>query len=176
MKVTIDHNCIIHLRDQTDVGKRIKAIVHDHPNQCFVVNIGASEMRRDGVRPDRYERFEELLGSVGIAHLPRLDPLAHWGVTFWDRAVWANAEMIEASDAIRDVLFANSPNVHKGVGVDSVAERKWVNRICDVQGMWCHIQKGNEVFLTTDHNFMKATKLPKLIALGARRICHPCDL
>jgi hypothetical protein len=84
MKVTIDHNCIIHLRDQTDVGKRIKAIVHDQANQCFVVNIGASEMRRDGVRPDRYERFEELLRSVGIAHLQRLDPLAHWGVTFWE--------------------------------------------------------------------------------------------
>jgi len=75
MKVTLDHNCIIHLSNRTDVGKKIEATVHDKSNQCFVVNIGASEMREQGVRPDQYEKFEELLERAGIAHLPRLHPL-----------------------------------------------------------------------------------------------------
>ena len=60
MKVTLDHNCIIHLQNRTDVGKKIKAIVQDVGNQCFVVDIGASEMRKQGVRPDHYEKFEDM--------------------------------------------------------------------------------------------------------------------
>ena len=177
MKVTLDHNCIIHLQNRTDVGKKIKAIVQDEGNQCFVVNIGASEMRKQGVRPDHYEKFEELLDMAGISHLPRLDPFMVWDVTFWDRALWGSDETIKLSDAIKDVLFGNSPSIDIATaGVDSPAGRKWVNRMCDVQSMWCHIHNGNEVFLTTDDNFRKETKLPKLIALGAGRICHPCDL
>ena|SRR2546429_368535 len=86
-------------------------------------------------------------------------------------------EMIKWSNAIRDVLFGNSPSIDIAtVGIDSPTGRNWVNRLCDVQGMWCHIQNGNDVFLTSDSNFTKKTKLPKLIALGAGRICHPCDL
>ena len=85
--------------------------------------------------------------------------------------------MGKLSDAIRDVLFGNSLSIDIArVGVDSAAGRKWVNRVCDVQTMWCHIQNGNEVFLTTDNNFTKESKSPKLIVLGVGRICHPRDL
>jgi hypothetical protein len=177
MKITSDHNCVIHLRERTDVGKKVESIVHNTSNQCFVVNIGASEMRDLGVRPDQYEKFEELLDKAGIAHLPRMNPLAIWDVTFWGRAVWAGDEMIKLSNEIRDVLFGNSPSIDiSTVSLDSLLGKKWVNREGDVQGMWCHIQNVNEVFLTTDDNFTKETKLPKLIALGAGSICHPCNL
>jgi len=60
--------------------------------------------------------------------------------------------------------------------LDSQKGRKLLNQVCDVQSMWCHIRKGNDVFLTTDRNFSKTTKLDKLLALGAKRICHPIDL
>jgi hypothetical protein len=177
MKITLDHNCIIHLENRTNIGKKVEAIVHDGRNQCFVVNVGASEMREQGVRPDQYGKFEELLEKAGIAHLPRLHPLMIWDVTFWDRCLWADEKMIKLSDAIRDALFGNSPSVDIAtVGLDSLAGKKWLNQECDVLGMWCHIQNGNEVLLTTDSNFTKETKLPKLIALGAGRICHPWDL
>jgi hypothetical protein len=43
MKVTLDHNCIIHRANQTAIGKRVEAIVLGLQNQCFVVNIGAAE-------------------------------------------------------------------------------------------------------------------------------------
>jgi len=51
MKITLDHNCIIHLVNQTEIGTKVKAIISDKGNECFVVNIGASEMREKGVRP-----------------------------------------------------------------------------------------------------------------------------
>jgi hypothetical protein len=155
-------------------GERIDAIIRGENIQCFVVNIGASEMRDLGVRPDQYSKFEELLEIAGIADLPRLNPMAISDITFWDRAVWADDEMIKLSEAIRDVLFGNVPSIDIAtVGVDSVIGRKWLNRECDVLGMWCHIQNGNDVFLTTDGNFTKETKLPKLIALGAGAISRP---
>lgn len=177
MKVTLDHNCIIHLGNRTEVGEKIEAIIQERGDECFVVNIGASEMREQGVRPDCYEKFEALLDRARIVHLPRLHPFMISDVTFWDRSLWASDEMIKLSDAILDVLFGNSPSIDIAkVGLDSVAGKKWVNRMCDVQTMWCHIQNGNDVFLTTDTNFRKESKLRKLIALGAGRICHPLEI
>ena len=85
--------------------------------------------------------------------------------------------MIKLSDQIREVLFGNSPRIDiAALGVDSPLGKKWRNQECDVQSMWCHIQNKNEVFLTTDRNFAKKTKLPKLIALGAGAVSQPCDL
>ena len=174
MKVTLDHNCVIHLENRTDIGKKVDVVVHNKYNQCFVVNIGASEMREQGVRPDQHEKFEKLLEKAGIAHLQRLHPLMIVGVTFLEKALLPSDQMITLSDAIRDALFGNSPSINIAtVDLDSPAGKKWLNQECDVQGMWCHIQNGNEVFLTTDSNFTRETKLPKLIALGAGRICHP---
>ena len=177
MKITLDHNCIIHLDNGTKIGKKVEEIVSDNSYHSFVVNIGASEMREKGVRPDQYEKFEELLDSAGISHLPRLNPMMILGVTFFGRCVLADEEMIELSTTIEDVLFAGAPNLDIAAeGLDSPAGRKWLNRKCDVHSMWCHIRNRNEVFLTTDGNFTKETKLPKLIDLGAGRICHPNEL
>jgi len=174
MKVTLDHNCIIHLVNRTEIGKKVETIVHDEQNQCFVVNIGASEMWERGVRPNRYDKFEELLESAGIAHLPRLNPLLIWDLTFWDRCVWDSDETRRLAAEIEAALFGNSQRVDiAAVGLDSPAAKKWANQMCDVQGMWCHIRNGNDVFLTTDGNFSKESKLPKLLALGAGRISHP---
>jgi hypothetical protein len=78
---------------------------------------------------------------------------------------------------IHDILFGN-PQSSTSFNLESEpnTDRKKLNQLCDSQGIWCHIQYGNDVFLTTDRNFTKVTKLPKLIALGAKRICHPGEL
>lgn len=177
MRITLDHNCIIHLEQGTEIGSQVETIVANRSNQCFVVNIGASEMRERGVKPEHYDRFEELLAAARIEHLPRLNPMLIFDVTFWDRCVWASDEMIQLAQAIESALFGNAQSIDIAKEEhDSPAGRKWLNRICDVHTMWCHIHNGNEVFLTTDDNFTKETKLPKLIALGAGRICHPSAL
>jgi hypothetical protein len=177
MKVTLDHNCIIHLVNRTEIGEKMGAIVHDERNQCFVVNIGASEMLERGVRPNRYDKFEELLETASIAHLPRLDPLLIWDLTFWDKCVWDSDETRKLATEIEAALFGNSQRVDiAALGLESPLARKWVNQMCDVQTMWCHIQNGNDVFLTTDGNFSKESKMPRLLALGAGRIAHPSEL
>lgn len=177
MKITLDHNCIINLDNRTEIGERVKAAVFNKQNQCFVVNIGASEMLEKGVRPELYEKFEELLESAGIAHLPRLNPAFIFDVTFWDRSIFAEEESLKVIANIQDILFSGLQVIDITTeSIGSATWRKWLNRQCDIQGMWCHLQNKNDVFLTADTNFTKETKLSKLLALGAGRICHPNEL
>ena len=177
MKITLDHNCIINLVNKTNIGIKLNSILAKEENECFVVNIGASEMRKKGVRPDHYDKFEELLVLAEIAHLQRLNPMMILDVTFWDRCVLSNDATIKLAEEIDKVLFGNVQNIDiTEVGIDSSAGRKWLNRLCDVHSMWCHIHNKNGVFLTTDGNFMKETKLPGLISLGAGSVCHPDSL
>lgn len=177
MKITLDHNCIINLERRTDIGELVKAIIANPDNECFVVNIGASEMRERGVRPDNYQAFEELLATNGIAHLPRINPMLLFDITFWDKCAWASPETIQLAKDIEAILFANAKPINiEEEGLDSPDGRKWLNRICDIHSLWCHINNHNDVFLTTDNNFMKPTKLPKLVKLGVGRICHPNEL
>lgn len=177
MKITLDHNCIINLENRTATGKIIEAIVCNDSNRCYVVNIGASEMRERGVRPDKYDKFEELLESAHIAHLPRLNPMMISNVTFWGRCVWRGEQSNKLAADIEEALFSKAPAIDiSSAPIDSPLWRKWLNRQCDVQGMWCHIKHQNDIFLTTDHNFTKKTKLPRLLALGAGRIRSPEDV
>ena len=174
MKITLDHNCIIHLANRTNIGAEIRAIVDGKSNECFVVNIGASEMLKKGVRPDHYDKFEELLASSGISHLPRLNPMMILDVTFWNRCVLADETMIKLATDIECALFGKAQKIDiAAVGLDSSLGRKWLNRLCDIHSMWCHIYNKHDVFLTTDDNFFRETKKPKLITLGAGKIRHP---
>jgi hypothetical protein len=174
MKITLDHNCVIHLVNQTTIGNKIRTIIDNKANECFVVNIGASEMLKRGVRPDHYEKFEELLKSAGISYLPRLNPMLILDVTFLDYCILADEAMIKLASDIENVLFGKAQQIDiASVGLDSHLGRICLNRLCDVHGMWCHIYNKNDLFLTTDGNFFKETKLPRLIKLGAGQICQP---
>jgi hypothetical protein len=176
MKLTLDHNCIIDLAKRTTTGALVRKAVENSAHQCFVVNIGASEMRERGIEAGRYNKFEELLAEARIEHLPRLDPMGMWDVTFWDRCVLADDNMSNLSDEIETILFGSKLSGMPPEGLDSPIGKKWLNRICDARSLWCHIHYKNDTFLTSDGNFMKETKLPRLLALGAGRICSPVNL
>lgn len=172
MKITFDHNCLIHLERGGDTGDRIRSVIDRSAHECFVVNVGASEMQRFGVRPDNYAAFEGLLARIGIAHLSRLDPIAIWNVTFWDHCVFAGDKDARLLESVQSALFPGDDQAKDAPG----DERKALNRLCDALTTWCHIKYGNHVLLTTDGNYFKATKQPKLIKLGAGLICRPCDV
>jgi hypothetical protein len=99
MKLTIDHNVIIDLANGSSNVARLREIIEAEQNQVYVVEIGASEMRQRGIRPDRYDLFEELLKEAGISKLPRLMPMMIWNVTFWDHGIWSNSSMSNCAKA-----------------------------------------------------------------------------
>lgn len=177
MKVTLDHNCIIDALNGTAVGLKVRAVAADPSYSCHVVDIGASEMRQRGVRPDRYDLFEELLRGASLHHLPRLAPMGIWDITFWDKCVWASDEMANLAERIDAILFPSTPKPKLAApDLDRSDGAKLVNRTCDVQSIWAHIHYGNDIFCTSDGNFHKATRLRPLLKLGARAIKQPAEL
>ncbi len=133
-------------------------------------------MRERGVEPGCYDKFEQLLTEAGVSHLRRLDPMAMGDITFWDRGLWADDSMIKLSGEIEVALFGAKLSGVPSEGLASPRGKKWLNRLCDAYSLWSHIHNKNDVFLTSDANFMKETKLLRLLALGAGRICSPREL
>src|SRR5271163_2941288 len=148
MKVTFDHNCLIHLEGGGEVADTIRSLLRDPIYQCYVVNVGASEMQRFGVRPDNYAAFEELLNRIGVGDLPRLNPIGIYGVTFWDHCLFAGDRDQVLLESIRNVLFPATDNTNGGDAIQN--ERSEINRLCDTLTMCCHLSYENQVFLTTD--------------------------
>lgn len=177
MKITLDHNVIIDLANGSANVVRLREALACNRYQAFVVEIGASEMRQRGIKPDRYDLFERLLEDAGIASLPRLIPMMIWDVTFWDHGLWSDEHMAVQAKQIEDVLFGESPPIDiTGEPDGSPKAAAWLNRLCGVHTMWCHLHYANNVFVTSDRNFHKTTKLPRLLALGAGKICKPEEL
>lgn len=170
MKITLDHNCLINLSNNTIVGQKIREIVDSSAYECFVVNIGASEMRERGVVPDRYDLFEKFLEDISLSNLKKINPVGVYDVTFWDHCVYAGEQDMELLKNIELVLFPNK------LEQNTENKRKQLNRLCDIHSMWCHISSDNDIFLTSDKNFMKQTKRHKLINLGAKDIKSPEEL
>lgn len=174
MKLTLDHNVIIDLAHGCANVARLREILVANEHEAYVVEMGASEMRKMGVRPDRYDLFEELLKQAGVESLPRLTPMMIWDVTFWDHGLWADESMVELATQVERILFGQSESI------DIAAERQdsskyavWLNRLCDVHTMWCHLHYKNEMFVTSDRNFHKSSKRPPLVSLGAGQIRRP---
>jgi len=177
MKLTLDHNVIIDLAKGSANVARLREVLANGQCQGCVVEIGASEMRQRGIRPDRYDLFEELLEEAGIRSLPRLAPMMILDVTFWDHSLWSDDAMLNRATEIEKILFGESPRIDiTGEPDISPNFAAWLNRVCDVHTMWCHLHYANDVFVTSDRNFHKATKLPRLQTMGVGRICRPEEL
>lgn len=178
MKITLDNNCLISL----DIGDQdspiIRQIIDLHASkviQVFIPAIAASENQQGGKLYRNFKEFKQFLKKIGCDNCHLLNPLMYLDVTYLGHCVLGPSSLEEP---IHKILF---PKIHfnyvdycqfRGIHHDTV-DRKWINVKCDVQAMWCHIHYGNDVFITNDGNFHKATKKPKLIELGAKEIIRP---
>lgn len=176
MRITLDHNCLIDVANNSEVGQCVLEIVRSEFTECFVVNVGASEMIDRGVVPNDYGTFSDFLESIGLAHLKRLNPVGVFNVTFYGHCIFGSEESRTLTIGIEKILFP-SPLVVKpeNTNYGIIMERKSRNRMCDVHSLWCHINNQNDLFMTSDKNFRKKTKLPLLLDLGVNSIISPCD-
>lgn len=177
MLITLDHNCLIDVKNKSAEGLAVLKIISNPEHICFIVNIGASELRERGIRPDTYNLFENLLHNLGLNKLGRLNPIDFIDITFIDYCIISSKEMNEQYNRIESILFPNpikkdslifSPP-YKPIG------KKCLNRICDISSMWCHIHYKNQIFLTSDWDFLKMSKKKELIKLGAGKIVKPSE-
>ena len=184
MKITLDNNCLISLKNKDGEHVEIRALVDLHPNQMtlYIPAIAASENQQGGVLHTNFVQFQEFLAEIGCERCELLNPMVYLDISYLDHAILPDEQMASVEGKIHDILFPNIPFLYseycRSFGLDpedGVIDRKWRRTKCDVQAMWCHIHNNNDIFVTQDNNFHKATKKPKLVALGAQAILRPSE-
>jgi hypothetical protein len=185
MLFTLDTNCVIDLELNTPFAPPIRALVAAHRAghaSVAIPSISASELQPGGAYLSHFEQFLARLAAVGLDGLPLIEPIAYFGIGFYGCGLLADDAMVEQERQIHLVLH---PEVEFGykdfcaarkIEMDTEhPDRRWRNARCDTQAMWSHIHHGRECFVTRDRNFLKESKVPRLVALGARRIAEPID-
>ena len=148
--------------------------------QVFIPAIPASENQRGDALHRNFAEFGKFLLEIGCADCSLLNPKGYWDITFWDHCVYGPPD---DDEPIHKILFPRIAFRYGdylrlcGIAPDGGSvDKKWRRAKCDVLAMWCHIHYGNDIFVTSDANFHKATKKPRLAALGAKEILRPAEV
>jgi len=182
MLFTIDTNCIIDLERDTEFAPPLRQLIAAHrlgDAEVAVPAVAASEVQRDGLYLQNFGQFQERLAQAGLEGLPLIHPIAYWGISFYGLGYLADDAMVELERKIHVVLHPSVPFEYLGrtsptTGIEE-PDPKWRNAKCDTQSLWSHVYHKRDVFVTTDANFLKKTKLPALAALGAGQVLVPRD-
>jgi hypothetical protein len=177
LKITFDFNCVIALENEETCYDQLKEIISVHENELVdiqIPGIAASERMKNGEQIKNFSDFEERINKISKKKISILSPIAILGVTYWDRCIFSDKDKDFLDLQLQRILFPKTPiNLPKDSGPDYFV--RWKNARCDVVSMWCHIFYSGDIFVTSDRNFSKSTKLPKLIELGAKKILTPKD-
>jgi hypothetical protein len=181
LRVTLDNNCLITLEKHEVSTPFLDELVSAHRGasiELCVVAISASESPKGRKFADSFSVFQSKVAELGLSSAEVLVPIFYWDITFWDHCLWRDNDPLEP--LIHKILFPNLPfrwaDYCGTTGVnpnDLASDRKWRNAKCDVLGLWSHIHHKADVFVTSDSNFHKATKRPRLAELGAKAILTP---
>jgi hypothetical protein len=184
-KVTLDTNCLIDLEAGNERATAVRDLIARHENKRIELRIpaiAASERQQGGTYFENFSEFTTRLGSLGLAGIPILPPMLYLGVAFLGQALLVGGLMGDLEREIHTILHPEMIFDYIGYcasrGIDPNAkplDRKWLNAKCDVQIVWSHTYHGGETLVTNDENFLKSTKLPRLIALGAGAIVRTAE-
>jgi hypothetical protein len=186
VRMTLDYNCILELEQGGKDEAAIRALAEAQragAAELWIPAVGGSERLPDGSYADNIRRFLDRLGDLGLDKCRMLNPLMRVGSAFIGFGVLSGPELDALERQIHAILF---PQISQELGDhlsraqregwdEATASARWRNRKCDVDSMWCHIHYGGEAFVTSDKNFHKETKKPRLIALGAGAIVRPAE-
>jgi hypothetical protein len=180
---TLDTNCLIDLEEGRPGAEYVRQLLtasqNGHANVAIIASM-ASERQLGGTLLESFEQFQHRLRDVGLGHLQILPPLARYGFSFFDFAIYKSDETEEREKEIFRALF---PSTHpdwpaeataRGVEQDdteSVAYGAWRNRMCDAQALWAHEYHGMEYFVTSDKNFGRRVSQER--SLAGLRIVTP---
>ena len=184
LKVTLDTQCINDLLERPDFSPPMDKCLQLASEGRLEIGIPAicgSENLPDYMRPDSFSIFLEKLVAVGLSDTNLHFPIGYRDLTFWDHCISGDQAALDLEQKIHGILFPT--HNYDPMAPEDFADpleydkhrRQWINRKCDVLVAWTHIHYGRNVLLTRDTNFMKQSKLPQLIALGAGRVVSPSD-
>lgn len=180
VKVTLDVNCLINLKNMTCQWKAVQQIIKLHKQGKVIVcvsAISASEYQI-GKKP-KYKDFTDFLASIYCGDLFEIYPMIYSNVTYFDHCYFTDTDNVEFERKIHNILFPKIEFEYdeyckvRGIKFsEEDIDKKWLNAKCDVQILWSHINVGNDIFITEDTNFLKSKKTA-LIKLGSKKIITP---
>lgn len=183
MKVTLDRNCIIALENDEPEAPALRQLVAFHnvgKISLRVTAISIAERERKGAPPQYIEEFKQRIEAIGLGTIEIFPTLAYLGLAIVGWCYPAGEETAVFERKIHEILFPTTEFSYtdycKRLGIDPTedeVDRKWRNRKCDVLTMWGHIRFEGDIFITSDRNFHRESRKPKLIALGAGQILTP---
>lgn len=180
----MDTNCLLSLKNRDGEYREVKELV----DMCstgatlHIPAIAASENQQGGTLMRSFTDFQAFVAAVGCGKSELLYPMLYLDISYLDYAVLSDEKMESLERKIHDILFPKIPFLYPvyctesgSVPNNGTIDRKWRRAKCDVQSIWCHIYYRNDIFVTQDKNFHKATKKSRLVALGARDILKPSE-
>jgi hypothetical protein len=187
---TLDTNCLIDLELGEGGVLHLRRLLTAHDANRITVGVSAaaaSERLPDGLFAPNFSGFQQRVSRLSTRPMDLLRPLCYLDISYLDWSILGDEQLVAQEEAIHQVLFPRiefkwSDHAAKygfdpeaATGTSQKESLRWRNRKCDTLAMWCHIHYGNDVFVTRDSNFLKASKKEALIALGARRILTPSE-
>jgi hypothetical protein len=126
-------------------------------------------------------QFQTFLESLGLTGFEELHPMAYLDICYLDHCLLTDPEMERLERQVHDILFPTvefryeDHAARAALSTDPPFDKRWLNAKCDVHAIWSHIWHRADIFVTEDVNFHKATKKPRLVALGAGQVCSPSE-
>jgi hypothetical protein len=184
VKITLDTNCIIDLERNRPAAASLRTLIDASRRgqvELAVAAISASEKMQSGDYLTNFSEFEERLEQVGLSDARIMEPIGIYGVAFYGHFLYSDNSMVKLMQEIHQILFPSIPFDHEAYRLSrnlppGNLDPHWRNAICDDLALWCHIYYGRDAFLTSDANFHKQSKKPKLVAIGAMEILRPEEL
>lgn len=184
IKLTFDTNCLIDVDEgrpaATAVLDLVKAGRDGHVDVALVAS-SASERQRSGEFLENITFFRERARTLGFGDMPLLPPLARWGISFWDSALYASEEDAAREQNIYRTMFPASPYAWADFAIlrgttpnntQGPEYLRWRNQILDAQAFWAHVHHERNVFVTSDARF---NRLENASHLGRTMVRTPPD-
>ncbi len=166
--LTFDTNCLVAVADEkrAERGSVLSLLDASRSGKVEIAMVASSaaEKQLGGGYLSSISEFRARMNSLGFGHVKLLKPIATFGVSFFDYAIWATEEQVNLQTEIFKTLFpTTSPNWSEHAA--SLGQKpeddqtpdalKWRNRLLDVQAIWTHLNEKRDVFVTSDKNFEK---------------------
>jgi hypothetical protein len=168
---TLDTNCIVALDDETRAERKAVIAIIEAGKEgridVAVVASSAAEKQLTGAFLGNIADFKERMDKLGLEHVELLKPIATYGMTFFDHAIYPTKEHLELQTRIFETLFPGTPAIwskhaadlgQSPEDTDTPDGMKWRNKFLDAQAMWGHINYGRDIFVTSDANFARRFK------------------
>lgn len=144
-RLTIDANCVINLFDLTSTSatsvEELRTLIRYGLENKAEIAI-TTRLEADLLQDPKEDRRRTLLNSLRM--FPVIASIGRWDVSKWDSDEWADGPNVRLNEEIQRIL---SPGL-------SAEDRRYNNKINDIDHLTGHVLAGRDVFVTDDRGIL----------------------